>query len=582
LRILLNKTLLIKTCCILFCCQFGCFKLNAQNVTIIVQSDTPIPPKIKLPTYILAADSGDAVLQLNQLKHQLIEKGYLTAGFDSLSAIESDTLYSRVYFGKHYKWANLKAGNLPEEYLTRSGFRQKIVRDEAFSPAALAKLMEQSLKLAENNGFPFASLRLDSLQINDEYIEAVLNMELNQFTLVDSVIIKGNIKTNRKYLQNYLGIKTDVPYNQSVLNKIPVRLKELPFVKVIKPYEVGMRPGKADIYLYLDAKKASNFNGILGILPDEGTGKTQITGDIELNLLNSLSQGESINLKWQRLQTKTQELNVDFTYPFLFNTPIGLELGLNLYRRDTLFSRVNSLVGVQYFFKGGNFARIFYENNQANVISAEAFSIDQYIDSRTNLYGVGINMRDLDYRFNPTRGYFLETSVAAGRKKILKNRAVDDAEYSGLKINSDIYNINLKVGTYISIGKRSTVLLRVRGAYLLNENMFRNEIYRIGGLKTLRGFNEQSIFASAYGVGTIEYRYILEENSNVFVFFDQGIYEDRSVEIPLQDDPIGFGAGINFETNAGIFSLTYALGKQFNNSIEIRSGKIHFGFISFF
>src|SRR5690606_25384173 len=140
----------------------------------------------------------------------------------------------------------------------------------------------------------------------------------------------------------------------------------------------------------------------------------------------------------------------------------------------------------------------------------------------------------------------------------------------------------LNIGTYIPLGNRSTFLVRARGAYLLNENMFRNEIYRIGGLKTLRGFNEQSIFASAYVVGTAEYRFILEENSNVFVFFDQAIYEDRTDEKTLSDTPFGFGAGINFETNAGIFSLTYALGKQLENPVEIRSGKIHFGFISFF
>ncbi len=343
-----------------------------------------------------------------------------------------------------------------------------------------------------------------------------------------------------------------------------------------------MRPGKADIYLYLDPKKASNFNGILGILPDNETGQTIITGDIELNLLNSFKRGESINVKWERLQSRTQELNLDFAYPFLFNLPIGSELSFNLYRRDTLFSQVNSLVGLQYFFQGGNFARVFYENNQANVISSEAFSIDQYIDSRTNMYGIGLNLRNLDYRFNPTKGFFVETSVAAGQKQILKNQEVEESEYDNLDLKSDIYNIKLNTGTYIPIGVRSTILLRVRGEYLLNDNMFRNEIYRIGGLKTLRGFNEQSIFASGYAVGTIEYRFILEENSNVFVFFDQGIYENRSIDEKISDEPFGFGAGINFETNAGIFSLTYALGKQFNNQIEIRSGKIHFGFISFF
>src|SRR5690606_25880770 len=123
--------------------------------------------------------------------------------------------------------------------------------------------------------------------------------------------------------------------------------------------------------------------------------------------------------------------------------------------------------------------------------------INEYIDSRTNMYGVGLDFRMLDYRFNPTRGIFIETSLAAGQKTILKNPEVDDAEYESLQLKTDIYNAKLNIGTYIPLGNRSTFLVRARGAYLLNENMFRNEIYRIGGLKTLRGFNEQSIFASA-------------------------------------------------------------------------------------
>jgi hypothetical protein len=48
------------------------------------------------------------------------------------------------------------------------------------------------------------------------------------------------------------------------------------------------------------------------------------------------------------------------------------------------------------------------------------------------------------------------------------------------------------------------------------------------------------------------------------------------------DRPLSFGAGISFETKAGIFNLTYALGKQLNNPIILRAAKIHFGIVSLF
>ena len=135
-------------------------------------------------------------------------------------------------------------------------------------------------------------------------------------------------------------------------------------------------------------------------------------------------------------------------------------------------------------------------------------------------------------------------------------------------------------------GRVFVLRLAGQGGSMVNNGtgarLFRNEVYRIGGLKTLRGTDEAGIFASSYAIGTVEYRFLFEENSNFFVFVDQGWWEDQSVSPLLTDTPLGFGAGTSFETKAGIFSITYALGRQFSNPVELRGGKVHFGFSSLF
>ena len=117
-------------------------------------------------------------------------------------------------------------------------------------------------------------------------------------------------------------------------------------------------------------------------------------------------------------------------------------------------------------------------------------------------------------------------------------------------------------------------------AFLYNEALFDNELFRIGGIKTIRGFDEESIFASSYIIGTLEYRFILDKNSSIYAFSDGGYYEKTNSTI--NDTPIGFGVGMNFQTGAGIFSINYAVGKQFDNPIDFRASKIHFGFVNFF
>jgi hemolysin activation/secretion protein len=135
---------------------------------------------------------------------------------------------------------------------------------------------------------------------------------------------------------------------------------------------------------------------------------------------------------------------------------------------------------------------------------------------------------------------------------------------------------------FIPLGGRHVIDLGTISGYIYNQELFVNELYRIGGLKSLRGFDEESIYASAYSIGKLEYRYLLEQNSFLFVFFNAAKYENKSRTIHLNDTPFGFGAGIDFETKIGIMSVSYAFGKQFNNPIYFRNGKIHFGIVNYF
>jgi outer membrane protein assembly factor BamA len=557
--------------------------ISAQSWKLVFDKKAPysndVIAKWDLPDEV--ADSTELNKLLLSLRFELVKRGHMAASVDHV-VFKDDTVMVSLYAGQKYQWAYLKPGNVPEEYLNETGFREKFYTNRPFDSESLARFIKKLLDHCENNGYPFAEFKLDSILINDLSVSAQLWLRRNEFTVIDSVIVKGNIKTSRNYIERYLSLNKGMVYNQLLLNDIPSRLREIPFASVIKPYEIGMRKGKADVYLYLDNRKASNLDGVLGIQPDNVTGDVVVTGDVQFNIMNGLKQGETINLRWQRLQTRTQQLDVRFEYPYILDTPIGTELKLNVYRQDTLFSQLNLYGALNYFFKGSNSIKLYIENAQSNVISAQAFDINRFADTRSNIFGAGFNVRSLDYRFNPRKGYDVQASVGAGYKKILINPAIDDSFYEGLDINTEIFNSNFIGREFLPVGKRSTVLLGLKGGAFINANMFRNESYRIGGLKSLRGFDEQSIFATSYAIGTLEYRYLLEQNSNLFLFFDQAYYEDRFGEEVTRDSPFGFGAGINFETRAGIFSLTYALGKQFDNPIDFRSSKIHFGFASFF
>src|SRR5690606_17232281 len=183
---------------------------------------------------------------------------------------------------------------------------------------------------------------------------------------------------------------------------------------------------------------------------------------------------------------------------------------------------------------------------------------------------------------NPTTGYIVDVTAGAGRKKILKNSTLNQELYNNLKLNSESYQAELVADLFFPVGNRFVLNTGVSAAWLNSKNIFQNEQYRIGGLKTLRGFDEESIYATQYYIGKAEFRYILDRNSFLQIFYNQAYYASETISGNIYDKPLGFGAGITFETKLGIFSLNYAVGKQFNNPIQFRSAKIHFGIVNYF
>ncbi len=523
--------------------------------------------------------------QLQQILFIAFDNAYLLAQYDSL--VEDSTAeVAYLNFGASYKWAHLKSGNVDEGVLSQIGFREKLYRNKPFYFKDVKKLQEQLVNYYENNGYPFAAVKLDSIEINKTELAAQLKVTKNQQKKVDSILVKGDAKIANVYMYNYLGIKPGSLYNESQLRKVNVRLGELPFIRPTAAARIVFSDQSTKLFLYLEKKRASQFDGIVGILPDNVTGKILFTGDLHLNLQNGLGRGELIDLNWRRLQTQTQDLKMRFVYPFLFKSPLGVDYNFKLYKKDTTFLEVNQNIGVQYLLSGGNYFKVFYNNKISSLLSTTGLefltTLPPNIDMVTNLYGLGLKFEKLDYRLNPRKGFYSLINASTGTKVIKKNASLNPVAYEKFKLNSTIYAGDADFNWYVPLFSRTTLRLGLQAAFIQGEAIFQNELFRIGGLKSIRGFDEESIYASSFTILNVEYRYLLEQNSYMYIFADGAWYEKRSVNAYVNDTPYGVGAGISFQTKAGIFSISYALGSQFNNPISLKSGKIHFGIVNYF
>ncbi|MCT4580150.1 MAG: hypothetical protein N4A35_01935 [Flavobacteriales bacterium] len=524
--------------------------------------------------------------QLKTIVYQEIEKGYLEASVDQVKSIDSlKEIRVKYHRGNSYKWASLKVEHEAVAFLSKVGYGEKLYSKVPFSPKEVKVLFQKTIKLLENSGYPFARIQLEDVELKKEGILAGVALDKGPLITIDSIYIKTNDKVSIPTVYNAIKLKPGDIYNEKALQEIALRIKEIPYLKESKGVEVEFINKKCNVYLYLNTVKSNNFNGVLGVQPDQN-GAITLTGDVDVKLLNSFYKGEFIRFNWRQTQQLTQDLKLGFNYPFLFNTGFGVDTKLNIYKRDTTFVDANLRMGVDYVFSGMNKVMFFYENKNSNLLSTANYQnisvLPEYADVTKRNYGINVVLQNLDYRFNPRKGYGINIGGSVGGKRIKQNQALPEEIYENVRLNTFVYNIEGELRYFIPIKRKATIMLRGRGASFYNENVFTNELYRIGGIQTIRGFDEESIFVSSYAVASLEYRYLLEQNSNIYVFGDYGWLEKNVGENYLFDQPYSFGAGISFETSPGIFSLSYALGSQMGAPVYLRAAKIHFGFTSFF
>jgi len=442
-------------------------------------------------------------------------------------------------------------------------------------------LTQKMLTYLENNGFPFASVYLDSIFTKNDTVFANLVIDKNLRCTFDSIAVRGNLKIARNYLRAYLNFKNNRPYNESIVRQIPQLIQEIPFATETQPSSIEFTENRASLYLHLDKKRVNQFEGYIGLVPvSDFTGKIAVSGELNLHLINLFTIGESIDFQWRATERFSQFLELKANFPYLFGTPLGVDGLFMLDKKDTTYLNMNYIIGLNYSFRGYNFARVYFDFETSNILDKtlyEASSFLSYSDYRKSMYGFAFRFRNLDFIYNPRKGYDLNLNIAVGTRKIIENHNAGDHYYEGVDLLTIRYRAHGKIKGYIPLHKRWVVMLGAEGGSLFGKQNLMNELFRIGGMNSLQGFDELSIRASSYGIGLVELRFLMARIAYLNAFFNGAWYEQKITGSYMHDFPFGFGMGITFTTKAGLFYLSYALGKQLDNPISFKAGKIHFG-----
>lgn len=540
----------------------------------------------------------NCISYIKKLPSLLQKKGFPFSSVDSIS-YDSSSAYCVLYTGEPLRHSILQTDSIDQSVLAHAGLNKK-------NPPGIFDLntvQEKILNHMENTGYPFASVTVDFVQFSTDSMYAVLKVDKGPLYKIDSIRNYGNGSISSNFLQQYLGIKNGSIYRKEKMQQISERIRELPYLEEKQPWNMSLLGTGSILNMYLDTKKSSEVNVLLGLLPANeqlANNKMLVTGEANINLKNSLGGGETIGVNWQQIQVKSPRLNILFQQPYLFGTPFGMNFGFDLLKKDSSYVNISILLGATYAVSSRQTGSVFIQRLTTNLLTVDTFSVknNKKLPPEADVSSVNLGMTyewlTTDYRFNPRKGNEFSVTASAGTKNIRKNNVIvklsnpsDPAFdfnklYDTFQLKSYQFRLKVKAAHYFPIGRGATLKTAFNGGWFQSPDIFRNELFQIGGYKLLRGFDEESIFSSAYGVGTAEYRYLLGQNSFLSAFIDYGVSANNAQLMKVNNSFLGAGVGMAFETKAGIFNITYAAGKRDDQKFNLRQSKIHLGYVNYF
>lgn len=591
------KISLYYCCCWVLLCLIANDSIGQSFSLTTIYVDSPSLPK-PVETVKKFNHSSACQQYVQQLPTLLHAQGFLAASVDSVVYNTNDCKIW-VFRGAQYKWHALHVQAADSIVLRQIGYQPPLFNRQILANSySVEELTNKLLAYFENNGYPFAQISFANVLLcRSSSIEAELKIDKGVYYTLDSVNVVGNVAIQKNFLYQHLQLLPGSAFSKAKLTSVMQKLAELPYLQPTKEWDITMLSNSYVLNVYVQPTKCNQANVLLGLLPSANTtsNKLLLTGDANLVLNNTLGGGELLTLNWQQIQAASPRLVLYGHKPYVFNSSWNAYTGVDIFKKDSSFVNVFLKLGTGYVVNTTQTAKIWLERTASNVlfVDTNAVKITKLLPDIANMrittVAVAYQLNNVDNVFNPLRGKAWNLSVAFGKKQIRRLDAVlklNDAafDYTSLYSNQQLnsYHITIKTSwlRYFPIKKFSVFKTSFQGAWLQSPNYFRNELFQIGGYKLLRGFDEESIYTNRYAVMALEYRYLLAANAFIGAFTDVGVSGNSIVAKTYQYNSGGLLLGL--QSKQGILNIAMAVGKRNDAGLNLRTTKLHIGFVSVF
>ena len=519
---------------------------------------------------VLYIDSNKNDINLKGLSKKidsLKKQGYFN--LEILEKVKTDSLNYKVTIDLNQKFENIYIYG-ESRMINFKGKNVKIIEGKKHYSIKINELEGFLTKSSEdiaNKGYPFNKVQLNNIKNFDSTnLYANINIELNDKRKSDKVIIKGYKNFPKAFLKHYLKYSNKDDFNFDIIKKKSEEINKLGFVRQIKDPEILFKKDSTFIYLYLEKVKNNSFDGFIGFATNEESEKLEINGYMDIRLHNTLNYGEQIKVNYRSTNDNDRFLKTNIIAPYIFNTPLGLELDLNLTKKDSTYTKDEQSVGLNFLIK--NKHTLSFHLSTLNSTSSLETTNELIKDYKSNFKKIKYDFKKVNINNNLIPVKFLTSvELSTGKRKDNLETTTQNRYFTRTFNN-------------FNITKSSSIYLNLEAYVLNSSNYYLNEMLLFGGINSIRGFEENSIATNKLFLINSEYRLRLNDDIYINTIFDTAYYENTLANI--SDNIYGVGFGLNINTNSGVFRINYANGIRKGQDVDLKLSKIHVSFSNIF
>ncbi len=443
------------------------------------------------------------------------------------------------------------AADLRRNFLTSPG--------EAFVAGLLKRDADNLVTFYENSGYPFASVSVQDVRFDSGasgvMAVPVLAIDEGKRVTIDDIRVAGNANTNADVIVRETRLRLHDLYRRDQVARIPAALRRMGFFTSVKEPDVFIEGNEGGLLITVSEANPNIFDGILGYVPDPSGSGGIVTGLVRVVLGNMFGTARRLNVEWQRDDRSSQDIDIGYREPWVFGLPVACSGMFHERQQDSLY--IQRTVEGHADVSAAEAITLGVFATHTAVIPSSTLAFQPLRASRTITAGLSGQYDSRDEPVSPTAGILYQTTYRLGSKKIFGGSS------DPLVGSSFVHSVTMDFEAYRELFQRQVVALGLHGRQTEGSRLEIADYFRFGGATTLRGYREKEFIGTRVAWANTEYRYLFEQHSFVFGFFDVGFsyLPGDTLKGATKLLKVGYGIGTRFDSPVGNLGISLAFGE---------------------